>query len=93
MALQKEITADQSEIGIVASEGYIKVNSVHASGTEVNMDLWYYHNKESRDANARPVLIVPIVTQISNLSGSGDIIAQAYTYAKTLDFLDGASDV
>jgi|DEB0MinimDraft_10_1074344.scaffolds.fasta_scaffold14683_5 hypothetical protein len=93
MALQKQLNADDTTVGMAASEAYLKIERLSVIQDFVTIEVFGYGSAEARQNEVNPIFINQYNALVPTITGTGNLIDICYAYLKTLDEFSGATDV
>jgi hypothetical protein len=94
MALQLDLSADKTAIGIALPVAYAKVAGiVNANDTSATIIVSFYASEEARTANAKPVMDKSYTITGFDLITPIPIKATIYAFLKSLAEFEDAVDV
>ena len=93
MALQKELTADETNVGMAASEAYLKIAGLSVIENFVTINVDGYGSVAARTNNSHPIFHRQYHAELPTITGTGNLIEICYAYLKTLDDFSSATDV
>tara|TARA_R110000822_G_C15270148_1_gene489149 strand:+ start:1044 stop:1325 length:282 start_codon:yes stop_codon:yes gene_type:complete len=92
MALQKELVADQTIVGMAAPEAYLKIAGLSIVENFVSIRIHGYGSAAARNSSAEPLYIQEYVSEVPLIVGTGNLIEICYQHLKTLDDFASATD-
>ena len=93
MALQQELTAEVTQVGMAAPEAYLKISGLSVSDNFVSISVEGYGSATARQNNLHPIFYQQYHAELPAITGTGNLIEICYEYLKTLDSFSGATDV
>lgn len=94
MALQLNLTAEDTEVGMALLEAYARILNISCdSHDRVEFSVGVYVNKAARDADRRPIKQDRLIIDEFDFDDQKSIKKKLYEFMKTLDAYKTATDV
>lgn len=93
MALQKELIANETFVGMAASEAYLKISGLTVKDNFISISVEGFGAKEARENNSHPIFFKEYSAELPMITGTGNLIEICYAYLKTLDEFSSSSNV